>query len=89
MEQHKSAGSKTGRTKESGNTGGEKMEDSRIIELYWERSEQAIAETAAKYGSYCYAIALRFGFTKSKVKSMLMRTREKLKLSLSNYGITV
>lgn len=186
------------------------MEDSRIIELYWERSEQAIAETAAKYGSYCYAIAinvlhnredagecvndtylgawdsmppqrpsllsaflgkitrnlalkrwrdthtqkrgggqlpvvleeleecisgklsveeqieakelaqwvnafvselpeverkvfvcrywyldpvdaiaLRFGFTKSKVKSMLMRTREKLKLSLSNYGITV
>ena len=58
MEQHKSAGSKTGRTKESGNTGGEKMEDSRIIELYWERSEQAIAETAAKYGSYCYAIAI-------------------------------
>lgn len=33
------------------------MEDSRIIELYWERSEQAIAETAAKYGAYCYAIA--------------------------------
>ena len=33
------------------------MEDSRIIELYWERSEQAIAETAAKYGSYCYTIA--------------------------------
>ena len=33
------------------------MEDSRIIELYWERSEQAIAETAVKYGSYCYTIA--------------------------------
>lgn len=33
------------------------MEDSRIIELYWERSEKAIAETAAKYGSYCYSIA--------------------------------
>ena len=33
------------------------MEDSRIIELYWERSEQAIAETAAKYGAYCYTIA--------------------------------
>ena len=174
------------------------MEDSRIIELYWERSEQAIAETAAKYGAYCYAIAynvlnnredagecvndtylgawdsmppqrpsilsaflgkitrnlslrrwrdahvqkrgggqlpvileeleecisenlsveeqieakqlsmwvnafvselpyfdpvdaiaLRYGFTKSKVKSMLMRTRGKLKVSLSNYGITV
>lgn len=33
------------------------MEDSRIIELYWERSEQAIAETEAKYGTYCYTIA--------------------------------
>lgn len=114
------------------------MEDSRIIELYWERSEKAIAETAAKYGSYCYsiaynvlnnreeqvegkelsqwvnefvselpeeerkvfvcrywyldsvdAIALRFGFTKSKVKSMLMRTRGKLKACLENHGVTV
>ena len=33
------------------------MEDSRIIDLYWSRSETAISETAAKYGSYCYAIA--------------------------------
>ena len=27
------------------------MEDRRIVELYWQRSEQAIAETAEKYGS--------------------------------------
>ena len=33
------------------------MEDSRIIELYWERSEDAISKTAAKYGGYCYTIA--------------------------------
>lgn len=33
------------------------MEDSRIIALYFQRSEDAIAETAAKYGSYCYSIA--------------------------------
>jgi len=33
------------------------MEDSKIIDLYWARSEQAIAETASKYGNYCYAIA--------------------------------
>jgi len=33
------------------------MEDSRIIELYWSRSESAITETASKYGKYCYAIA--------------------------------
>lgn len=33
------------------------MEDNRIIELYWERSENAISETSEKYGKYCYAIA--------------------------------
>jgi RNA polymerase sigma-70 factor (ECF subfamily) len=33
------------------------MEDSRIVDLYWERSEHAITETASKYGKYCYAIA--------------------------------
>lgn len=33
------------------------MEDCQIVELYWQRSEQAIAETAKKYGSYCHAIA--------------------------------
>jgi len=35
------------------------MEDSRIIDLYWQRSEEAIRETDAKYGSYCHAIAYR------------------------------
>lgn len=33
------------------------MEDSRIVELYWERSETAIEETARRYGKYCYSIA--------------------------------
>jgi len=33
------------------------MEDSRIVELYWERSENAITETASKFGKYCYKIA--------------------------------
>lgn len=33
------------------------MEDSRIVELYWDRSERAISETSDKYGKYCYAIA--------------------------------
>ena len=35
------------------------MEDNRIIELYWARSEEAITETSKKYGKYCYAIAYR------------------------------
>ncbi len=34
------------------------MEDNRIIDLYWQRSEQAIAESDAKYGPYCSRIAL-------------------------------
>lgn len=33
------------------------MEDRRIIELYFERDEQAIQETKAKYGKLCHRIA--------------------------------
>ncbi len=33
------------------------MTDQQIIELYWARSEEAIAATAAAYGSYCISIA--------------------------------
>ena len=29
------------------------MEDSAIVTLYWQRSEQAIAESDTKYGPYC------------------------------------
>ena len=39
--------------------GGEGVDDSEIIRLYQERSEQAIGETRAKYGPYCAAIAYR------------------------------
>ena len=33
------------------------MEDSRIVELYWQRNEEAIPETESKYGRYCFSIA--------------------------------
>lgn len=33
------------------------MEDHEIIDLYWERSENAISATSEKYGSYCSAIS--------------------------------
>jgi len=33
------------------------VDDGRIVELYWQRSEQAITETASKYGGYCRSIA--------------------------------
>lgn len=35
------------------------MEDHEIIKLYFSRSDQAIQETAAKYGHYCFQIAFR------------------------------
>ena len=33
------------------------MNDDQIIQLYFDRSEQAIKETDTKYGDYCYSIA--------------------------------
>jgi len=33
------------------------VDDASIVQLYWERSERAISETDAKYGTYCYSIA--------------------------------
>ncbi len=37
--------------------GDEPMEDEAIVQLYWDRNEQAIPATADKYGSYCTTIA--------------------------------
>ena len=34
------------------------MDDNEIVDLYWQRSEQAVKETAAKYGAYCLKISL-------------------------------
>ena len=33
------------------------MEDQMIVDLYWARSESAIAATSDKYGGYCFKIA--------------------------------
>ena len=37
--------------------GGDEVEDERIVDLYFERSETAISETEQKYGRYCHYIA--------------------------------
>ena len=34
------------------------MDDTQIIELYFNRDEAAISETATKYGALCHSIAL-------------------------------
>ncbi len=33
------------------------MDDQQIVQLYWDRNEQAIPATATKYGAYCTSIA--------------------------------
>ena len=33
------------------------MDDHKIVDLYWERSQDAIAQTQLKYGKYCHSIA--------------------------------
>ena len=38
------------------------MDDNQIIDLYWARSENAISETADKYGKYCHYIAYNILF---------------------------
>ncbi len=35
------------------------MEDRQIVDLYWQRSEDAITQTRSKYGKYCRYIAKR------------------------------
>lgn len=35
------------------------MDDRQIVQLYWDRDETALTETAQAYGSYCHAIAYR------------------------------
>jgi RNA polymerase sigma factor (sigma-70 family) len=37
--------------------GGDLLQDEKIIELYFARDEQAIKETDAKYGAYCFKTA--------------------------------
>ena len=38
-------------------SGGDVLEDLKIVQLYWERSESAIEQTQSKYGRYCHHIA--------------------------------
>ena len=33
------------------------MEDTHIVQMYWDRTETAISESAMKYGTYCTSIA--------------------------------
>lgn len=38
--------------------GYDNMEDNKIVELYWQRAENAISETKEKYNNYCFRVAI-------------------------------
>lgn len=50
------------------------MDDARIVDLYWERSETAIAETEKKYGRYCHYIAYNILFCKQDAEECVNDT---------------
>lgn len=50
------------------------MDDNRIVDLYWERSETAIAETQKKYGNYCHYIAYHILYSQEDAKECVNDT---------------
>jgi len=50
------------------------VEDRQIVDMYWARSEDAIAETEKKYGRYCHYIAYQILFNDEDVEEVLNDT---------------
>lgn len=50
------------------------MEDKKIVDLYWERSECAISETSKKYGKYCSYIAFGILLSESDTEEVVNDT---------------
>lgn len=47
------------------------MEDKQIVDLYWARSEDAVAETQKKYGRYCHYIAYQILYSDEDAKEVV------------------
>ena len=58
------------------------MRDEEIIELYWQRSEDAIRATAAKYGGYCGSIAVNILSDRRDAEEGLHDTRAAARTAL-------
>ncbi len=50
------------------------MEDSQIVQLYWERDARAIPASAEAYGTYCHAIAFRILFSEQDAEEAVNDT---------------
>lgn len=50
------------------------MEDAQIVELYWQREEQAIRATDQKYGTYCHTIAYNILYNREDAQECVSDT---------------
>jgi len=50
------------------------MDDKKIVDLYWERSENAISETRKKYGKYCHYIAFNILYSNEDAEECVSDT---------------
>ena len=50
------------------------MEDKQIVQLFWDRNEQAIEESSKKYGNYCRRIARNILQSEEDVKECVNGT---------------
>ena len=50
------------------------MEDYEIVEMYWDRDENAIARTDQKYGKYCRKIAYSILFDREDTEECVNDT---------------
>lgn len=50
------------------------MEDEKIVELYWERAQEAISQTASKYGRYCRTIAFNILYNENDTEECVNDT---------------
>lgn len=50
------------------------MEDAQIVELYWQRQEQAIHATDQKYGTYCQTIAYNILYNREDAQECVSDT---------------
>ena len=50
------------------------MEDSQIVQLYWERDARAIPASAEAYGPYCHAITFRILFSEQDAEEAVNDT---------------
>ena len=53
------------------------MDDKQIVALYWERSEDAIAQTKKKYGRYCHYIARNILYSDQDAEECVNDTYQK------------